>query len=376
MNITKRVRISTGLTCNVRCTFCYYNDELNTQDYTSEQIRRMLDIAREYGIRDIDFSGGEPTLRKDLPELIAYARTSGFRQICVITNGTRTGDSVVFRSLADAGLNEILVSIHGHTAATHNALVHGSDPFPKVLATLEHANSLGIRLRTNTVVNKLNYSNLPDIAKLIARFRPVASNFICFNDWVHAATVTDRIAVRYSEVAHLLKQSIDYLNDFVPKVTVRYIPFCFMEGYERHVCNLSQNLYDTDEWIDSVKRLVTDLDSPRLQNYFSSLNESWQRYAEELIPLLDPDDVALVRARGDRPFDTFDPSLAVIAHVVENHAKRHTYVKSPACMQCSRDKICDGLEKAYADINTTEELVIVGGNAINDAMWFRRGYGC
>lgn len=375
MNITNRVRISTGLTCNVRCTFCYYNEELNTQDYTIDQIKRMLDIAWKYGIRDIDFSGGEPTLKCGLPELITYAKHKGFRQICVITNGTRTCDLDYLKLLVNAGLNEMLVSIHGHNEETHNTLVHGHDPFQKVMATLSNANLLGIRLRTNTVVNRLNYDKLPQIAATISKFEPVASNFICFNDWVHAASVTEQIAVKYSEVAPWLKQTIDLLNTFVPKITVRYIPFCFMVGYEKHVCNLSQNLYDSDEWVDSIKRLVTDLDSNRLIDYYVYLNDSWNCYKDELAQVIPPSEYNSLLKMGEKPFDNFGPSLAVVAHMIENHAKRQNYVKSPTCSVCSRNMICDGLEKGYSDINFTDELCSIPDERVNDCMKFRRDYG-
>ncbi len=83
-----RVRISTGLACNARCAFCYYNAELNTQRYTSDQVLGMLEVARRYGMRDIDFSGGEPTICRELPAWIGAARAMGFRRICAITNGT------------------------------------------------------------------------------------------------------------------------------------------------------------------------------------------------------------------------------------------------------------------------------------------------
>ncbi|MEJ2039692.1 MAG: radical SAM protein [Desulfosarcinaceae bacterium] len=110
MQMTQRVRISTGLQCNAQCLFCYYQQELNTQTYTTLQIKQAMDLAKRYGIQDIDFSGGEPTLRKDLVDLVRYARSTGFQTISVITNGTRTNVFSYMEKLQKAGINDKILA--------------------------------------------------------------------------------------------------------------------------------------------------------------------------------------------------------------------------------------------------------------------------
>jgi len=375
MEFTSRVRISTGLKCNIRCVFCYYNEELNSQDYTTAQIKRMLDLASEYHIKDIDFSGGEPTIRKDFPELVGYASHLGFRTICVITNGTRIGEMAYLRRLVDAGLNEVLLSVHGHDHETHDALVGSKGAFKKIRSTLRNINALKLRLRVNTVVNRHNHKHLDALSEFIKPFSPAAYNLICFNDWVNASSLTENIAIKYSEVAENLNDCVDRLDRYIPKVTVRYIPFCFMKGHEKHVCGLLQNDYDHDEWIDSVKRLVTDLDTDRKQKYFDSLNQIYHHHRNDLPDILTSEEMVVMdRIAGDRPFDQFASPLAIIAHKIENYAKRQSYVKGPDCQRCSRNLICDGLEKTYADVFSTTELTPVSGDPITDPMFFRKAY--
>ncbi|MCU7495317.1 MAG: radical SAM protein [Ignavibacteria bacterium] len=374
MEITKRVRISTGLKCNLNCAFCYYNEELNTQTYSKDEIKKMLDIAFRYNIRDIDFSGGEPTLRKDLPELISYAKEKGFRRICIITNGTRTSKSDYLKSLMEAGLNEILISLHGHKAEVHDELVEAKGSFNKMLSTLENCVQSGIRLRTNTVVNKKNYENLEDVARIIKDFKPIASNFICFNDWINAAPLTKQIAIRYSEAAEYIKKAIDVLSPVVSKVSARYIPFCFMEGYERHVCHISQNLFDNDEWIDSVKRLVTDRDAEKNMSYYEYLNRLWNESREDLKKHLTEKEYDCVLSRGEGPFSNLEPGLAVQAHIIENYAKRKEYHKSARCLQCSFNEICDGIHDTYYKNFSDGELEPVINKTACDPMEYRIEY--
>jgi uncharacterized Fe-S cluster-containing radical SAM superfamily protein len=377
LELTRRVRIATGLLCNLHCRFCYYNEELNKQSYSTQQIRDMLTDARKLGIRDIDFSGGEPTLRDDLPELLTLARDLGFRRICVITNATRTHRRDYLEQLRDAGLNEVLVSLHGHDPETHDLAVDRQGSFAKVEASLDNIGALGLRLRVNTVVNRFNAEMLPELARSIASYQPVAANFICFNDWVNASPVIREIAVRYSDVQQALHAAIDVLSPAVSKVTVRYIPFCFMAGYEKHVCGLLQNDYDDDEWNDAVKRIVTDRDPERIRGYQELLGEVYRQYRVKLeAEVLSPQEVALIGKQGlaHNPFASLRPELVGAAHRVENFAKRLEYVKGEACRSCSQALICDGLEPAYADWHGTSELQAFDGEPISDPMFHRRAY--
>jgi pyrroloquinoline quinone biosynthesis protein E len=374
MDYTARVRISTGLQCQAKCVFCYYGEELNTQQYTVEQIGRMLRTAWDHGIRHLDFSGGEPTLYPKLPELIAEARAIGFQRLCMITNGIRTASADYTRRLVDAGLNEVLVSLHGHDAATHDRIVVIPGAHAKLLRSFEHFRALGVNIRINTVVTQDIVEHLAAFAPIAAWVEPKAYNFICFNDWVNAGPAAGRAAVSFSQAAPRLQEAIIALRPHVPKVTVRYIPLCFMAGFEEHVCNIRQNEHDDDEWNDAVKRLVTDLDTPRLTAWQDQLNAAWNDRRAELAPLMTTDELAAIAARGAAPFSDFPPALVRAADLIDKAMRRWRNHYGAACENCSRRAICDGLEPHYAQARGTDELRAIPGEPITDPMFFRGPY--
>jgi MoaA/NifB/PqqE/SkfB family radical SAM enzyme len=89
----------------------------------------VLEIIRhEAQVPSVSFTGGEPTLRPDLPRLIAHAKSLDLR-VNLITNGTRI-DRDYARELADAGLDSAQVSLEGTHAATHDRLTGGTGSFP------------------------------------------------------------------------------------------------------------------------------------------------------------------------------------------------------------------------------------------------------
>lgn len=126
-NHTKKVEINLGYACNAKCPFCYYYESVvtksNEHTLTTEDAKNQLLQAKMLGIEEIEFTGGEVTLRKDLPELIAYAKKKlGFSIVCLITNGIRLSKREYMASLVNAGIDDILFSVHGHDAYTHDYL--------------------------------------------------------------------------------------------------------------------------------------------------------------------------------------------------------------------------------------------------------------
>jgi radical SAM protein with 4Fe4S-binding SPASM domain len=147
--------------CNLRCRFCYAGCNCTRRpaqshpDLDTAALKLVLDIlSRDARVPSVSFTGGEPTLREDLPHLIAHARELGLR-VNLITNGTLLDDARV-RRLVDAGLNSAQISLEGTTAATHDAITQGPGSFNRSLASLHAFRNAGIVAHSNTTLNRLN----------------------------------------------------------------------------------------------------------------------------------------------------------------------------------------------------------------------------
>jgi MoaA/NifB/PqqE/SkfB family radical SAM enzyme len=313
-------------------------------------------MASLNGPLDVDFSGGEPTVRSDLLELVAYAKALGYRKIAIITNGIVTGRTESYLvKLADKGLNDILVSIHGHNSQVHDALVGIPGAFEKVLRTFKYARSTDIVLRTNTTVTTKNAKYLLKLARLLIKFEPYAVNFILFNNWYSPKSQMP-LMPNFEHVSHYLKKAIESISESVPKVTVRYIPFCFMEGYEKHVANFPQVPYDPDEWAPEVQLLSPDF------GVFAS---------HEKIPLTLKIKRSLVHN--------------MLSDALLNHTKKiidsywlkvvqSWFFKPKECEKCSFQLICDGIKKGYENLYPNYKVYPRSGYIITDPMYFRGPY--
>ena len=346
-NATRRVKVYTGLSCNARCRFCYYWDRLNTNDPTTVDMLVKLNYAKGLGIEAVDFSGGEPTIRRDIVKLVRYAkRRLGFKTICVITNGIKLADKTFLRKLIDQGLNDILFSIEGPNPKIHDYLTQISGSFNCIDKAIRYAKDLSIRVRTNTTVTSFNYMYLPDLADYLAKIKPNAVNFILFNDWCSAYKVIREMSCKYSAAAPYLREAISKLINRVKKITIRYIPFCFLPEYEHLICNLLQKKYDHDEWNDYVKEVLS-----------GKLKVSDIKFAKIRLYRF------VLRNIIDYPFVLKNPNTSMIdvAHDIVIEKMRRGYVKRPDCIECKYYSICDGLEKSYAKVVGLDELHPIKG---------------
>jgi radical SAM protein with 4Fe4S-binding SPASM domain len=141
--------------CNNSCSHCYNEpDRLDMPSLSRTDWFRVLDKLAGVGIPHVIFTGGEATLHPDLPDLIRHADSLG--QITGLnTNGRRIAHRDYMRTLADAGLNHIQVTLASHVPELHNA-VNGANAFDQTVRGIENALESGVHAITNTTLMRAN----------------------------------------------------------------------------------------------------------------------------------------------------------------------------------------------------------------------------
>ncbi len=157
--------------CNNRCTFCYASAPDRGHDVpemTTEEVTRVITkIVEQAKVPTISFTGGEPTLRRDLAELVAFAKRAKMR-VNLITNGIRCADESFVRQLKEAGLDSAQVSLEAANAAVHNRVVGNPQAFDKTVQGLKNLKAAGIHTHTNTTINRHNRDHLRELIDFLA----------------------------------------------------------------------------------------------------------------------------------------------------------------------------------------------------------------
>ena len=124
----------------------------------------MIDDLADYGVPVLLFSGGEPLVRKDLPELAAYAVEKGMRAV-ISTNGTLISKPTA-KTLKEIGLSYVGISLDGlEPVNDHFRGVTGS--FSKAMEGIRNCQEAGIKVGLRFTINKLNVKEIPGIFDLL-----------------------------------------------------------------------------------------------------------------------------------------------------------------------------------------------------------------
>ncbi|MDR0434585.1 MAG: radical SAM protein [Gracilibacteraceae bacterium] len=154
-------------TCNLRCRHCYTgSDGRKYEEMSTETARAFIDDLAEFRTPVLLISGGEPLLREDLPELIAYARAAGIR-VTLSTNGVliTAAKAAAFREL---GVSYVGISLDG-TEEVNDVFRGKKGAFAAALAGLRNCLAAGQKVGLRFTINKNNYHCLDDIFDLAER---------------------------------------------------------------------------------------------------------------------------------------------------------------------------------------------------------------
>ncbi len=174
------LRLSLTEACNYRCSYCLpdgYQADGRPTFLSLEEIKRLVRGFAAVGMRKIRLTGGEPSLRKDLPQIIAaVSATPGVQRIAVTTNGCLLPRHV--RLWREAGLTALNVSLDSLQSARFAAIT-GHDRFDEVMEGVEIAQGLGFdAVKLNAVLLRgRNDDELPAWMDFL-RDRDVSIRFI------------------------------------------------------------------------------------------------------------------------------------------------------------------------------------------------------
>jgi radical SAM protein with 4Fe4S-binding SPASM domain len=153
--------------CNNDCSHCYNARARDFPELDTIQWKLILDKLWELGIPHIVFTGGEPTLRNDLPELIAHVEKNG--QITGLnTNARRLSDAGYLKRLVEAGLDHVQITVESCDEEIHDHMVCAKGAYRQTIQGLRNALSSSLYVMTNTTMLSTNVEQIPHTLDFLA----------------------------------------------------------------------------------------------------------------------------------------------------------------------------------------------------------------
>ena len=196
--------------CNQKCLHCYAANQnySETKELTTEEWKKVIDICKKNCIPQLTFTGGEPTLRDDLVELVDYAQWFVTR---LNTNGVLLTKELCKR-LYEASLDSVQVTLYSYDREIHNKLV-GSDNYDKTVEGIKNALEAGLNVSINTPLCELNkdYVSTLRFAKELGLTYATSSGLIVTGNAAREESIATQLTEK--EITEVMEEACKYAEE-------------------------------------------------------------------------------------------------------------------------------------------------------------------
>jgi len=211
------LQIPIGFVCQNNCIFCSDGGfGRHTDRPQLEKITAILEKNRSIG--RVVFTSHEPTLNPDLPKYIATAKDLDYEGVAIITNGRRLTQKGVLDRMIDHGLNEIHISLHGHTAELHEFLTRSPGSFEQTLgglrAVCEHPKRDDVEIYAHSTITKHNADKMDGMIDLMTEVGPDTFGLNALFMTGLARLHADEVMMEFRDMMNALKPAL-----------LRHVPF-------------------------------------------------------------------------------------------------------------------------------------------------------
>jgi radical SAM protein with 4Fe4S-binding SPASM domain len=197
-----RMDLALTYRCNNDCAHCYNARPRQFPELQTEVWKQLIQQIWNIGIPHIVFTGGEPTLRSDLPELVAFAESTGLIT-GLNTNGRRLQDKRFVDELVSAGLDHVQITLESHNPDIHNRMVRSNNAWEQTVRGIRNVLDSPLFVMTNTTMLK---QNAPFLDQTLDFLAGIGVPTIGLNALIHAGMgATCGSGLEEAELAPLLE---------------------------------------------------------------------------------------------------------------------------------------------------------------------------
>lgn len=204
-----RMDMAVTFKCQNNCIHCYAGGPHETPELSTAQWKEAIDKLSSIGVFILTFTGGEPTLREDLPELLLYAQNKGM-VTGLISNGRRLKDKAYVETLEKAGLDFVQVTLESHKPAVHDLMTASPGSWVETVAGIRNAVTSQIYVTTNSTLSKHNAADFLVTVDFIKQLDVAA--FGC-NSLIYSG--------KANAVSEEFALTFDDLNELLPKIRAK-----------------------------------------------------------------------------------------------------------------------------------------------------------
>jgi MoaA/NifB/PqqE/SkfB family radical SAM enzyme len=219
--------------CNNNCVFCAALQEERLLGKDTESVKSEMRQIKCKGFKEVILSGGEPTIRSDIIELLSYAKELGYKEIYLQTNGRMFYYPEFTKKVVDAGCNVIQVGLHAPTAELHDQITRAPGSFEQTVQGIKNLLQYRDRvfIQITVLFHKMNYKHLPALARFISKeFKGIRMVTLLPIDITGNAKMNmDKLLVRMTNAKPYLEKGLSILKENGFSFCLDLTPFCVID---------------------------------------------------------------------------------------------------------------------------------------------------
>ena len=230
----RTVILNAGPQCNNGCVICasastraVFRGKRIPPRYL-QKLQENLNAGKRLGSTRVVVTGGEPTLSAHFLEAVRYAKSIGFKEIILRTNGRLFCYREQAASAIGAGVNAFEVSLQGHRADVHEYLTRAPGSFLQTLGGIRNLLALKQKVVCTTVICRPNFRHLPEIARLALEAGVAGLRFCVVEVPAEEREAKAALAVRQEMAAPWLIKALALAANAGKTALVEGIPACLL----------------------------------------------------------------------------------------------------------------------------------------------------
>lgn len=216
-----------GYDCNLACDYCTITPAMRARALPPERVLHELRRGRADGYDALSLTGGEPTIRPDLLGLVKAARTVGYDDVKLQTNGLLLAVPSNLRRLVEAGVSRVHLSIHTHRAERYDTLVRRQGSYALMCQGLAAAVESGIPLVAEVIMKADTYRDVVDALRWLHGHGVRAADlwFVSLTDG-NASNLGSM--PRMTEVVPVMAEALAFARAHGMRVRSLHVPRCLL----------------------------------------------------------------------------------------------------------------------------------------------------